>query len=123
MLGQGLSAAATGNGTGDDKDRTNPDTWLVFHTSVTDLTQPPPPPPHTTLGKESSVLCGLHFPSPEVVPARNCALSALSGGQSERPHFYRLWFQDSSRKCHPLPVPSIILGIMTSQLHGTLPCS
>ena len=39
MLGQeGLSAAATGNGPGDDKDRTDPDTWLVFDTSVTDLT-------------------------------------------------------------------------------------
>ena len=108
MLGQeGLSAAATGTGTGDAKDRTNLDNWRVFHTSVRLNTR------CTTLGKESSVLCGLHFPSSEVVPACNCVLSALSGGQSEPLHFCRLLFQGSSLKCHPFPIPSIILGIMT----------
>ena len=59
------------------------------------------------------MLCGLHFPSSEVVLACDFVLSALSGGQSEPSHFCRLPFQDSSLKCHPFPIPSIILGIMT----------
>lgn len=118
MPGQeGLSVAAAGSGAGDDKDGTNLDNWPLFLGSVTDS-----PNPFETSGKERSVLCKLHFPCSVGVPTCNCVFCALFGGQSQPPNFCRLLFRDASLKCHPFPVPSIILGPMDiSQQHGSLP--